>query len=211
MDPERPRLVPDGESSAALRALEDLRVIRQTLEGATSFTALPGLGGVAMGLTAIAAALIAASRPTREEWFVVWVAESVVALAIGAWSVNRRGRRAHAPLLSAPGRKFALALTPALAAGAVLTAAFRHHGLTAILPGTWLVIYGAAVVSASVFSLRLLAVMGLAFMAAGSLAFAIPSSADLIMAAGFGGLHIVFGLFLALRSWHAAEDLVARL
>src|SRR2546428_8623540 len=65
------------------RALDNLRFIRQTMERAGSFTAVPGWGQVAVGTTALAAAFLAARQRTPELWLVTWLAEALVALTIG--------------------------------------------------------------------------------------------------------------------------------
>jgi hypothetical protein len=83
---------------------------------------------------------------------------------------------------------------PALVAGAVLTVAFVATGESALLPGTWLSLYGAAVTAGGVFSVRPVPIMGCVFLGLGALCFAVPVQAQqLILAAGFGGLHLTFG------------------
>jgi hypothetical protein len=179
-------------------ALDDLRYIRDTMERASAFTAVPGWGGVLMGATALATAPIAGPPRESARWVAAWMADAVVAAAIGLIAIARKGRRAESPLAAAPARRFALAFVPPLAAGAVLTAVFVSHGLIARLPGCWLVSYGAAVMTGGALSVRAVPIMGLAFMLLGIAAFAAPAaSGDVFMAAGFGGLHIGFGLVIA--------------
>ncbi len=182
------------------RAMEDLRFIRQTMEGGAAFTAVPGWGGVGMGLTALAAAALPSSQPTAERWLLVWIVEAVLAMAIGAVAIHRKARRADLPVLSGAGRKFALSFLPPALAGVVLTVALWQAGADSLLPGAWLLLYGAAVVTAGTFSVKIVPVMGICFMVVGAFALlAMPAAGDLSMAVGFGGLQIVFGVTIARR------------
>ena len=182
------------------QAMENLRFIRETMERSTSFTAVPGKGGVAMGISALAAAAIATRTTTTEMWLATWGLEALVALAIGAWAMSLKARAANLPLLSGAGRKFALNLSPPLFAGAFLTVALYRLGLVSLLPGVWLLLYGVGVVTAGAFSVRAVPAMGVCLMTLGAAAlFAPPAWGNAFLAAGFGGVQIVFGLLIARR------------
>ena len=190
------------ESSIALheRAMEDLRFIRRTMERAGSFTALPGWGGVAIGTTGLAGALLASAQPTPGRWLAVWLATAAIATLLGVGTLTRKARRARVSVSTGPGRMFLLSFLPTVGAAGALTAALYAHGAVGLLPGLWLLSYGAAVVTAGTFSVRVVPRMGIAFMALGALALATPAAwADAWMAAGFGGLHVGFGLLIASR------------
>ena len=182
------------------RAMENLRFIRETMERSASFTAVPGRGGILMGVTALAAAVLASRQLSREEWLATWLVAGVLALLIGLWAVARKARAAHEPLLSRPGRKFALSLSPPILAGGLLTVVLFRAGLLAVIPGMWLLLYGAGVVTGGAFSVKIVPVMGLCFMVAGVAALFCPASwGNWFLAAGFGGLHILFGAIIARR------------
>lgn len=182
------------------RAIEDLRFIRRTMERGTTFTAVPGWGGIAIGLSALAAAVLASGQPTAEGWLLVWTLEALLAVAVGAAAIHRKARRAGLPVLSGAGRKFLLSFLPPALAGAVLTAAIWQVGADSLLPGAWLLLYGAAVVTAGTFSVKIVPVMGVCFMVLGVFALlAMPAAGDVSMAVGFGGLHILFGTVIAAR------------
>ncbi len=179
------------------RALDQLHFIRDTMEGASRFTAVPGRGIVLIGLTALAAAWLASTRGTVEGWILTWLAEAVTALAIGVATASIKARSAGVALFSAPGRKAALAFAPPLLAGAFLTAALYRAGRPDLLPGAWLLLYGTGMVTGGAFSVRVVPVMGLGFMLAGAGALLGPASwGGPAMAAGFGGLHLLFGLLI---------------
>ncbi len=180
------------------RAADHLRYIRETMERAGEFTAVPGWGGVAMGFSALAAALLAARQTTPRAWLAVWLVEALVAIAIAAPAAAHKAHRANLPLLSGPGRKFLLSFAPPLLAGALLTFVLFRAGAIAPLPGLWLLLYGTAIVTGGSVSVRVVPVMGACLMALGAAALFAPVHwGDLFMAVGFGALQIGFGGWIA--------------
>jgi len=181
-------------------AQDNLRFIRDTMERASAFTAVPGWGGVWMGLSALAAAGLSTLASTPREWLGIWLAEAFLAVAIGVASMAAKARRVRLSLFAGPARRFLLTLSPPLIAGAVLTIALAQSGLTTFLPGVWLLLYGTAVVTGGAFAVRIVPVMGVGFMLLGAIALAAPPSwGTAFLAAGFGGLQIVFGIRIAKR------------
>src|SRR6202047_2888020 len=180
------------------RAADHLRYIRETMERAAEFTAVPGWGGVAMGLTAIGAAWAASRQTSSRAWLAVWLVEAFVAVAIATSTAATKAHRANAALFSGPGRKFLLSFAPPIIVGGLLTFALFQAGLPAALPGVWLLLYGTAIVTGGAFSVRVVPVMGLCLMAFGALALVAPATwGDAFMACGFGLLQIGFGLWIA--------------
>jgi len=182
------------------RALEDLRFIRATMETASAFTAFSGPGLVAIGLIGGAVGLLAAREPRPQRWLALWLGAAVASLAVAALSTLWKARGAGQPLVSGPLRKFGLALAPPVVAGAILTAVLGRAGLYALLPGLWLLLYGTGLVTGGAFSVRIVPLVGAGFMALGVTAlFLAPSWSAELMIAGFGGLHVTFGLLVARR------------
>ncbi|HLW53143.1 MAG TPA: hypothetical protein VKW06_09895 [Candidatus Angelobacter sp.] len=180
-----------------LAALEDIRYIRETMERSSAFTAVPGWGGVAMGCTALAAAWLAGRQALPSSQLAVWLGEGVLAASMALVATQRKAQRAGAPLTSGPGGKFARTFLPAIIAGAALTAVLAGSEAARLLPGIWLLLYGAGVVTAGASSVRVVRVMGTLFMVTGGAALFLPQWGNVLMAAGFGGLHIVFGIVIA--------------
>ncbi|HEY6291091.1 MAG TPA: hypothetical protein VI455_05945 [Terriglobia bacterium] len=181
-------------------ALENLRFIRETMERSGAFTAVPGWGGVAMGITALGAAALAQVATTPAAWIGVWSGAAVMAVGIGILGIRRKIRSAQAPTPSGPVQKFVTSLAPPMLAGALLTVVLFRAGLVRVLPGLWLMLYGAGVITGGAFSVRIVPVMGICLMACGAAAlFAQPSWGDAFMALGFGGLQIAFGIVIARR------------
>jgi hypothetical protein len=180
------------------RAADHLRYIRETMESAAEFTAVPGWGGVAMGVTALGAALAASKQATPRAWLTVWLIEAFVAVAIAAPAAATKAHRANSALFSGPGRKFVLSFVPPIIVGGLLTFALYHAGILAALPGVWLLLYGTAIVTGGAFSVRVVPVMGLCLMLLGGVALFSPAAwGDAFMAAGFGFVQVGFGWWIA--------------
>jgi hypothetical protein len=182
------------------RALENLRYIRETMERAGSFTAVPGWGGILMGISALLTAVISSRLPSNDLWMASWLGEAILALAIGGWAMSQKAKAVQSTLLNGPGRKFALSLCPAMIAGGILTIVLYRNGLFALMPGVWLLLYGVAVVTGGAFSVNIVPIMGISFMMLGTVALFSPAAwANGFMAGGFGVLQIVFGVVIARR------------
>jgi hypothetical protein len=195
------RLVsPAQEEPPALheRAMDNLRYIRETMERATAFTGISGWGEVAIGGSAFLASVFAAQQSSFRAWLAIWIAEGVISMLIAGWSMDRKARAVQMPMMSGPGRKAVFSLLPPVLAGALVTIVLFQAGLTSAIPGVWLLLYGTGVVTGGMFSVPVVPIMGFCFMGLGALALFAPSAlADWFMAAGFGGLHVVFGVIIA--------------
>ena len=181
------------------KAEDNLRFIRETMERAGSFTAVSGRGQMAIGGTALIAAWLAAAAGTSDRWLAVWLGEAAVAVAIAMATTTWKTRDHKVPIVSGPARKFALSFVPPMAAGALLTIVLVLRGEFALLPAMWMLLYGAAVVSAGTFSVRVIPFMGACFMLCGAADLVLPATGNVIMAIAFGGLHLGFGAAIARR------------
>ncbi|MGA8030240.1 MAG: hypothetical protein WB992_24115 [Bryobacteraceae bacterium] len=181
------------------RAADNLRFIRDTMERAASFTAVPGWGGVVIGMTALGAGALSLGHTQRAQ-FSIWLSEALLALVIASVAVRLKSTRLCLSLQSRAARRALLSFMPPLLAGAVLTAVLYRLGIFGVLPGLWLLLYGAAVVTGGAFSVRIVPVMGLCFMFAGAASFVAPVVwGNGFLMLGFGGLHIAFGAVIARR------------
>jgi hypothetical protein len=182
------------------KAARDLTYIRRTMERAASFTAVPGWGVVGMGTVGFVAALAATKASSAGVWLWIWIAAAVVAAFIGVWTMVGKSNSMGTPLRSAPGRRFVSGLLPPMVAGGLITVVIRSAGMEPLLPGLWLLLYGAGIVSGGTNSVRVVPVMGLSFMVLGTVALFGPASwGTVFMGIGFGGLHVVFGAIIARR------------
>lgn len=180
------------------RAIDNIRFIRETMERASAFTAVPGWGQVAVGVTAFVASYLAVHETTQRRWLFTWLAEAIIALLIAGWTLDRKARATATPLVSGPARKVAFSLSPPLMVGALLTAVLFKLRVTSVIPGVWLLLYGTGVVTGGMFSVSIVPLMGICFMILGAVAlFVSPPWSNWLLAAGFGGLHIIFGIIIA--------------
>jgi hypothetical protein len=181
------------------RALDHLAFIRQTMESATAFTAVSGWAQAAIGVTALLAAAVAHGAGDPQRWLAVWLVEAVLAVALAGGGMAWKARRSGVSLVSGPARKFAWNFLPPLVV-ALLTVALARVGLWGDLPAVWLLLYGTAVITGGAFSVRIVPAMGIAFLVLGAAALFTPDRwGDSWLAAGFGLLHVGFGVAIARR------------
>ena len=182
------------------RAIDNLAFIRETMERSTSFTAVPGYGGMLMGVTAVAAAFIANGQVYFRDSLMTWLIEAALAFSIGLLAMWQKSKLAGQSLVSVPARKFAMSFAPPLIVGVVVVMGLWHYGDYYEMPAVCMLSYGAAVVCGGAFSVRVIPVMGWCFIALGAIAFALPSNyGNLMMGLSFGLLHIIFGAVIARR------------
>jgi hypothetical protein len=180
-------------------AVDDLRFIRQTMERSAAFTAVPGWGMFAVGATALPAAWLAAHYAFDLRWLQIWICEAILAFSLAIVAIQGKAARRGLPWTSGPGRKVALSLVPPVAAAVVLTVPLFRANFGPLLPGMWMLLYGVGVIAGGMFSVSVVPVMGICFMAAGVAALFLPAMGNWAMALGFGGLHILFGILIARR------------
>jgi hypothetical protein len=192
--------VPEPRSAGVAlneRAMESLEFIRTTMARSAPFTAVSGRAGIVMGLLAIAAALVARSAASDEQWLGIWIACAVVAVPVGFALMRAKARRYELALWSAAGRRFAQGFLPSIIGGAVMTVALVRADAIDLAPAAWLLLYGAGVLAGSSSSVPVLAWLGTMFMVLGTLAlFTPPEWRDLWLASGFGVLQIAFGAYI---------------
>jgi hypothetical protein len=185
-------------SSLHGRAMDNLAFIRNTMEAAGSFTAVSGWGMVAIGVLGLLAATAASLQTTATGALNCWLSAAFLSPLIMIWAMVKKARVSKMPLLTGPFRKFVLSFSPPIAVGAILTFVLYRAGLLEAIPGVWLLLYGTAVVAGGAFSVRIVPVMGICFMAAGVVSIFTPVTwSDWILGLAFGGLHIAFGIPIA--------------
>lgn len=192
--------IPGRAASTQSEATENLRIIREVMERSGSFTAVPGWGMASVGLIALPVAIVAALQSDIDLILSMWLGLAVVAMAVGVYTLRQKMHRLGVTMRSGPGRKYILSLLPSIVAGFLLTAALWLEGSTDLLPTLWLLLYGAGTITGGASSIPAIPILGMCFMALGVLTLLTPVAwAPFVLAAGFGGLHIGFGLHIACK------------
>ncbi len=182
------------------RAIDNLKFIRETMERSTSFTAVPGYGGVLMGVTALGAAFVANSQTSIRGWLFVWLTEAALAAVIGLFAMWQKSRISKSSLLSGPAKKLLVNSLPPILCGVFITLGLWRFGHFEVMIPVWIMCYGAAVVCGGAFSVRAVPVMGWCFLALGAVAFFVPPGfGNTMMGLSFGLLHVVFGCVIGRR------------
>jgi hypothetical protein len=190
--------MPKAENTVQLdsHAAATLRYIRASMEGAASFV-VPGSAGIVLGMFGLLATALSSAPGLREYWLAIWLLVSCAGAAVGSILLVRKSSLRGLRLMDTPIRRFALCLVPSLAAGVILTAVLWSLQANHAIPGMWLLLYGSALISASSVTTRTIGTLGALFAGFGLLAFALPDRLQvLVLGAGFGGLHIIFGIII---------------
>lgn len=181
-------------------ALSNLRYIREAMERASAFTSIPGWGGVGVGLIGIATAVYAHPLAGTRAWLLAWLGCAVIAGTVALITMVLKARRANVSFRGAGARRFFISYFAPIAAAAALTFVLGRQGVYAVLPAAWLLLYGASFISSGAFSIPVVPVMGVCFMVLGVVAcFVPPAVGNALLGAGFGGLHVAFGVVIARR------------
>jgi len=180
------------------QAKETLAYIRRTMESASSFTAVSGWGLVGVGVVGLVAAWVA-GRGADPASLRVWIPAAAVSIAIAVVSNVSKAKRTDVPIWTGAMRRLVWVMAPALAAGAMMTGVLARDGASYLLPGMWLALYGAGVTAGGELSIRSIRWMGLSFLVLGAAALLRPDLGLVIMAVGFGGLHVLVGLDIVWR------------
>ena len=179
-------------------AADNLRFIRQAMERGSTFTAVPGFGGAGMGGTALVAAWLGSRQPTGNRWLLVWLGAAAVAAVIGLVTMARKAKGAGSTLTGANARRFAVGMAAPFVAGAAITYELWATRNFSVMTPAWLLLYGAGVLTGGIFSVPAVRLLGAAFMLLGMLAILTPPDwGNVWLAAGFGGLQIGFGIYIA--------------
>jgi len=184
--------------SVGSHAAENLRFIRHAMERSSTFTAIPGIGGVVMGVIALAAAAMAARQPTGDRWLLTWLGAAALAAVVGLIMMARKARVARVPLTGSNARRFGLGMAAPFVAGAAITYELWAVRNFTVMAPAWLLLYGAGLLTGGQFSVPVVRLIGVCFMVVGLAAILTPHEwRNAWLAIGFGGLQLAFGIYIA--------------
>jgi hypothetical protein len=188
----RPSALPATPIDSGAR--ENLRYIRDTIEAAHTFTTVPGKGCIAMGLTALAAVGLESIPSLEAIWLPIWVGAAIAACAFAMFFMESKARAQGLSLRRSVARRFFMTFAPAFVSGAILTAALNEQVSRELISGMWLLLYGAGIAACGLFSIPVVGIAGIGFMALGTISLWLPAgSAPIVLALGFGGIHLALG------------------
>lgn len=184
--------------SVSSQAADNLTFIRSAMERSSTFTAVPGIGGVVMGVIGLIAAGVGARQPTADRWLATWLVAALAAVIVELVAVTRKAHRAGITLTGTNARRFAMGMAAPMVAGAAITYDLWTVRSFTVMAPTWLLLYGAGVLTGGMFSVRGVRAIGVCFMTLGIAAILTPPEwGNLWLGIGFGGLHVAFGTYIA--------------
>ena len=185
-------------SSVGDHAAENLVFIRQAMERSATFTTIPGAGGVVMGIVALGASAVAGRQPSPDRWLAVWIGAAAIAAIVCLFAMARKARVAGSNLTGATARRFALGMAAPFVAGAAITYELWTIRDFTVMAPSWLLLYGAGVLTGGIFSVPIVRAIGVCFMTLGIAAIVTPPEwGNVWLGIGFGGLHVGFGAYIA--------------
>jgi hypothetical protein len=204
--------------SPADQSLETLQDIKRMMERSSRFISLSGLSGVSAGICALIGAWIAHNfiaeyyrkngffsrfLHSRDEandlkWKLIGLAALVLiaALATSTLMTWRKARKSHLPVWDPTSRRLAINMLIPLAAGGFFVLGLLYRSDWDYVAPSCLVFYGLALVNASKYTLTDIRYLGLLEIALGCVCMYYPHDGLYFWAAGFGVLHIVYGLIM---------------
>ena len=168
------------------------------MERSATFTAVPGAGGVGMGVIGLLAAAIGSTQPAGDRWLATWLIAAAVAAIVGLAAMSHKARKAGVALTGTNARRFALGMAAPFVAGAAITYELWTVRNFTVMAPSWLLLYGVGLLTGGMFSVRVVRIIGLCFIAAGLAAILTPHEwGNSWLAIGFGGLQVAFGIYIA--------------
>ena len=197
-------------------AAQNLSVIRNLMERSALYRRALAPVSLSVGATGLAAGAAGwfLHLDSPRAFGLFWMAVACLGLALTLGIMRRQALRDSEPFWSPPARRVGAAMLPALGAGLLAgmllcLPPWRDPLHAWWLPGLWMILFGCATHAAGFFMPRGIRLFAALFLVAGAIfviavnqrsyAGGMPSLrlAHLVMGAVFGGLHLLYGAYLA--------------
>ena len=194
--------------------LRDVAEIRSMMERSSKFLSLSGLSGVGAGIVGLLgwgwAMWYLESRfgPGREgtanhqDVLTLMLGSAVVVLAALAVAMVfswRLAKKRGMPIWNVTAKETLTALSIPLVAGGVFCLILVRQELYAMVPSAMLLFYGMALTHAGKHTVHDIRFLGLCEIVLGLAAGLVPAMGLWLWAAGFGVLHIVYGILMYMK------------
>lgn len=184
----------------------DLSDIRSMMEKSSKVLFLSGRAGIAIGIAAllgIAHAQYVLTRVPLASLQPFLIADALIILAIAItfaiYYSAKMAKQKGLQLWNATTRNLVTELAIPLAAGGAFCISLVVHHVYSLLPASMLSFYGLALLNASKYAVSEVRYLGLAQLALGLVAAFLPEAGLILWGAGFGIVHILFGLRIFLK------------
>jgi len=201
--------------------LKNLSEIRSLMESSTKFLSLSGLAGVFIGIIALCGAVVAYLylsldifsdnyyiHLSRGQVFnfgnvAFFVTDAIIvlilALTAGTIFTIRKAHKNGQAVWNAAVKKFLINLFIPLIAGGLFCLVLLYYHVIILIAPAMLVFYGISLVSASVFTFKVIRYLGYSEIILGLAACFFVGYGLIFWAVGFGFLHIIYGIVMRIK------------
>ncbi|PKD43859.1 hypothetical protein [Rhodohalobacter barkolensis] len=191
--------------------IQDIAEIRSMMERSSKFASLSGWAGILAGIYALGgafAAYILFGFNPDELNYTSSNLTNVILLAIGVLGLAlitaiylswRKARSKDEKVWNATSKRLLISMAIPLVSGGVLILVLLAHGLTGLAAPLMLIFYGLALVNAGHFTISEVKIMGIVQITLGLLSTWFIEYGLLLWAAGFGAVHIIYGIYMHFR------------
>ncbi|KAF0129474.1 MAG: hypothetical protein FD155_2397 [Bacteroidetes bacterium] len=192
--------------------IKDLAEIRQMMERSSKFISLSGWAGILAGIYALVAAYIAYTlfnfKPGEESSItpsdmlnviLLALALLVLALTTAVFLSYKSASKRSEPIWNATSRRLLLNMAVPLVTGGIFLIIMISQSHFNMLSSISLIFYGLALYNAGNFTYKEVKILGVILIILGLISACFISWALLIWAAGFGLMHIVYGIYIQVK------------
>jgi len=193
---------------------KEIQQIRSLMERSSKFISISGLSSVLIGAYALIGAAIAyvlvygfdSHFSYRDHYIseagiinklaLVAIMVLLMSITTGIWMAKRKAKKLKQPIWNATSKSLLYAVAIPLITGGILSLIFISKGYYVLIASTLLIFYGLALCAGSVFTFTEIRWLGIFEIALGLLALQFPGYGLWFWIAGFGILHIIYGIIV---------------